>query len=484
MRYFISLMNKKNLDKFNILVLFLVWSTGCFAQFEERMEQLLQNDDLKNAEIGISILGPDGSSIYSHNAGRNMIPASLQKIITNFAALDHLGGQYEFETLLGYNGQILADGNLTGDIVIFGNGDPSLASERFQKRPQLAQVVDQLVSFITENGITCIDGEIICDASFYGSDATIHSWPWNDIGNYYATSTWSINVHENYYNLYFQLQNSKEKAPRIIRYSPIIPGLTFENDLRSGSKGSGDQSYIFGSPYTYNRIIRGSLPMGPGNFKIKGSIPDAPLYLAQLVAHKLSLIGIANNGPRVSYKIKLDRSAELGKLTSPHLKDLVKSANLESINLYCESFLVAIGKGNRDQGIDMVKAYLEKNKIEISDINIEDGSGLSFWNHISAQDFSKILSQLYAKYGVGLQPYFPKAGVSGTLSYMFKDKEAKGKLWAKTGSMNQVMNYAGFTTSKSGKNITFCIMINRHTVSNRKVRRIEEDIMEAIYVLL
>ena len=79
-------MNKRNLDKIKILLVLLVLSTSCFAQFTERIEHLLANDDLKNAEIGISILSADGSSIFGHNEDQNMIPASLQKIITNFAA--------------------------------------------------------------------------------------------------------------------------------------------------------------------------------------------------------------------------------------------------------------------------------------------------------------------------------------------------------------------------------------------------------------
>ena len=452
------------------------------GQLAESIEHILLNNDLANAEIGISILDENGNTLYSKNDERNFIPASLQKIITNFAALDHFGEDHRFSTTIGYRGEILADGNLTGDIIIYGNGDPSLGSERYQKRAQLEDVITSISNFIEKEGITCIDGRVISDASYFGSDGTIHSWSWNDIGNYYACNTWSINLHENYYKLFFNLQSNIKDPPQISGIDPFIPNIHFENELVSGAKGSGDQSYIFGSPYTYKRFVRGSLPVGPGKFRIKGSMPDSPLLLAQLVADRLSSLSISNSGYATEYHSKIIINKKLGQIDSPTLKELVKSANLESINLYCESFLLAMGEGNINKGIASINNFLDKNGIDTADIHIDDGSGLSAWNNISPKDFATLLRELYKDHGDKLKLYFPEAGTSGTLSYMFKNREAKGNLWAKTGSMQQVMNYAGFTKTKSGKMVTFCIIANRHKVSNRKIRRIHEELMNTIYL--
>lgn len=476
-------MKKKRLLRISTTVFaFCYFSVIGFGQLATSIEEILKDELFENAEVGISVLDEAGKSLYAKNASQNFIPASLQKIITNFSALEILGKDYTFTTTISYTGEILPDGNLTGDIIIYGNGDPSLASERYKKRNQLNQVVSEISRFIKQAGITCIDGDIVSDASYYGTDGTIHSWAWNDIGNYYACNTWSINIHENYYNLYFNLQNTQKTQPKISGISPLIPGISFTNELSSGPKGSGDQSYIFGAPYTYNRYIRGSLPVGPGKFKIKGSIPNAPLFLAQLVATKLSEDLISNNGPKVEFSEKILGTKNLGKIESPSLSELVKSANLSSINLYCESFLVAVGKGSRKEGIKAINQYLATQSIDTADIYIEDGSGLSVWNNVSPADFAKLLNVIYGKYGQQLKDYFPEAGISGTISYMFKNKEAKGKLWAKTGSMQQVMNYAGFTKSKSGKKVTFCIISNRHKVSNRRIRSLHEKIMNSIYL--
>ncbi len=474
-------MNKMN-SFIKIILLYFLLINSVKAQLASKIDHLLNDKILASAEVGICVLDSKGELLYGRNNKRNFIPASLQKIITNFTALEVLGENYQFSTEIGYTGTILPDGNLIGDIVIYGNGDPSFGSERFQKRPQIATIVQEIVKFIKNKGITCIDGYIISDASYYGTDGTIHSWAWNDLGNYYACNTWSINIHENYYNLYFNLQTSLQKQPKIIGLSPYIPNLTFKNELVSGPANSGDESYIFGSPYTYNRIVRGSLPIGSGDYKIKGSIPDSPLFFAQLVSQELTKNRISNSGAKVEYDQSIKMNEIVLKIKSPMLKDLVQSANLESINLYCESFLTALGKGNRNKGIKETKKFLANNQIDTSGIFIEDGSGLSFWNNISPDNFAHLLLKLNTKYGNKLQFYFPKAGVSGTLSYLFKDKEANGKLWAKTGSMQQVMNYAGFTIGKSGKLTTFCIIINRHMAPNKDIRKIEEEIMNIIYL--
>lgn len=461
-----------------VLILFFL---GGNAQLSDKLNLLIAKYPA-NTEIGISIINAEGKSIFEHKAKQNYIPASLQKIITNFAAYEILGKDYQFTTAVGYTGEILPDGNLTGDIIIYGNGDPSLASERYRKRPQLEEVVRTISRFVKNKGITCIDGKVVTDASYYGTDGTIHSWAWNDIGNYYACNTWSVNIHENYYNLFFQLQESERKPPKILGYEPIIPGLTFTNELVTGPVGSGDKSYIFGAPYTYKRFIRGSLPAGTRTFKIKGSMPNSPLLLAQLVQQELLTQGITVTGSTVEFDQQVEIKEGIGEIKSPRLKDLIQSANLESINLYCESFLVAMGNGSRPEGIKAVKKFLAEKGIDTNDVFIEDGSGLSVWNHLSPEDFTTLLAKLHLKYGDQLKQFFPKAGRSGTLSYMFQDLEANGQLWAKTGSMQQVLNYCGFTEAKSGQWLAFCIIANRHQISNRQIRKIHEQIMNTIYL--
>ncbi len=52
-----------------------------------------------------------------------MAPASCQKTITSATAMELLGPQYRYRTILGYDGEI-ANGALNGNLYIIGSGRP------------------------------------------------------------------------------------------------------------------------------------------------------------------------------------------------------------------------------------------------------------------------------------------------------------------------------------------------------------------------
>src|SRR4029079_7045981 len=62
-------------------------------------------------------------------ADKAVNPASLMKLVTTFAALELLGPAYTWSPPVWLQGTV-ADGVLTGNVVIKGNGDPKLVLER------------------------------------------------------------------------------------------------------------------------------------------------------------------------------------------------------------------------------------------------------------------------------------------------------------------------------------------------------------------
>src|SRR3954469_14129167 len=64
-------------------------------------------------------------TLYAQNAGKLMMPASNMKIVTLAAAAEKLGWEFRYETTVAAAGPI-AGGVLQGDLVVSGNGDPSL----------------------------------------------------------------------------------------------------------------------------------------------------------------------------------------------------------------------------------------------------------------------------------------------------------------------------------------------------------------------
>jgi D-alanyl-D-alanine carboxypeptidase/D-alanyl-D-alanine-endopeptidase (penicillin-binding protein 4) len=75
----------------------------------------------------------------------------------------------------------------------------------------------------------------------------------------------------------------------------------------------------------------------------------------------------------------------------------------------------------------------------------------------------------------------PDAGKNGTLKNYFKDPLFDSRLKAKSGSMTRVRSFAGYFTTKSGKNMAFSIIINNYSGSSYNIiSGIEENIRELI----
>ena len=74
----------------------------------------------------------------------------------------------------------------------------------------------------------------------------------------------------------------------------------------------------------------------------------------------------------------------------------------------------------------------------------------------------------------------PIAGVDGTLSARFRNSPLKGKLWAKTGTLNEADALSGYLTGASGKTLAFSIMVNGHLPGSRVEVQAIDRICEAI----
>lgn len=84
------------------------------------------------------------------------MPASTQKLIPTFVALDRLGKDFRWQTSI-YQHGIVYQGKLYGDIIIQGSGDPSLDAVR----------LSQLLAQLKAKGINAIDGNVIIDHDIF-----------------------------------------------------------------------------------------------------------------------------------------------------------------------------------------------------------------------------------------------------------------------------------------------------------------------------
>jgi len=453
----------------------------------QKINEILGHEDLKNAQVSLSVRNIENDELLQqHNGDVLLIPASSLKLITTFSTLSAFGKGFKYSTTLGYQGKILPDGTLDGDLLIIGSGDPSLASPD-EEVLSLAELLKDITKVLKDSGIRCITGGVVVDGSIYDSEGIHHTWPWDDLTNYYASGAYGFNFRENYYDIVFRSSPTSGSPTELISISPDIGLTSFDNRVVSGPNGSGDNAYIYGDPYGYDRYVKGSIPPGRSRFEIYGAIPNPAITFSELLKNHLTTQGIKVDGEEV---IGEEAPYTLKTYQSPALSQLVKRANFESNNLYCEAFLKKLGARNQAKGVNFedgvkeVYKYLDDIGVGQVGLSMMDGSGLSLKNRISTNFFTRFLAGIANKQNVQfITNYLPSTGqVDTTLERFMTDNASKGHVWLKSGSLGGVLSYTGIIQTQSGKWLAISLISNGHTVGNSKVRKHISEIIDDVYL--
>jgi serine-type D-Ala-D-Ala carboxypeptidase/endopeptidase (penicillin-binding protein 4) len=456
---------------------------------EKALGVLLSDTSMIHASVSLCIRDLDNGEIVSeYNPDKSLPPASIMKLITSGVALELLGPQYTFTTVLGYTGDLnIRKGRLSGNIVIRGGGDPALGSEYFGDHYQ--DFITNWISDIKKMGIKRVDGMIITDDSYYDFLPCPPKWLWEDIGNYYGAGVYGLSVFDNTCKIH--VQSPSGSAP--VKITSLDPGeYRYDFTNRLIASGDSDEGYVFAAPYSDHGWLSGTVPASQNDFILKGSIADPPLLIAVIMNEKLKAAGIKISKNPSTLRLEKTEAADnlkkISAISSPPLSEIIEVLNHESVNLYAETLLKELGKsfknsGSTASGTDVIQEFLRSCNIVSDGMFIEDGSGLSPQNAISAEDLVSFLTYM-KKSGKYFPEYYnslPQAGKEGTLKSYFRDPVFEGRMRAKSGSMNRVRCYAGYITTISNRNLVFSIMINNYTGPSQKViSGIEEIIKEII----
>ena len=444
------------------------------------MQYFLQDPCLENAQVGLSVLDlSTGEMLMQHNQLRALPPASTLKLLTTIQALDLLPKDLKIRTTLGYRGQVRND-TLHGDLVIRGNGDPTLGS-KYHPSP-FEVLLKHWASIVQSQSIKHITGDIIADASYFTKDRWITAWSYEDLGNYYGAVPNALNIRDNEFTVDLEQKAAIGAAVPIHKISPSIPNFELESFVKSGSRGSGDQAYIIGGPLQSNRYITGTIPAGTGYFKIRGSIPDPPAFLAFHLREQLGQSNISIGGADRSSYLYLGALTGLDTIHSLSLDRIVELINQKSINLYAECLGLIMEK---IQASVADRSTYWNGKIKGSTgMRLVDYSGLAMDNAIPPQAIIDALSFAYAKPDLfeRLLKSLSVGGKSGTLKNLFRDSPARGSIYAKSGLINGVRNYAGYMKSSSGRWLAFCVFTLNPSCNSYVVRKKLEHLLESMYL--
>lgn len=458
------------MKRFLSFSLSILLATSVFAQ--NAVNSFLSTPGLSHANISLLVKNTaNGQTILSHRADKGGIPASTTKVITTATALELLGPDFKFETVLQYDGNIV-NGTLKGNIYIHGGADPTLGSKYMGDKNFLTLWMLSVKGL----GIKKIEGSIISDVTLFDSQGICPRWLWEDMGNYYAAPTYALSAFDNTCKVYFKTGATGSVAS-VIKTEPDIDSLKIVSNAKA-AKVNDDNVYFYGSPMANERIAYGTLPYNRESFVSKSDIPNPPLFLAKTFTKTL-----ADNGIPVTGKAKVMATKEKGArmrvsfyvTESPKLSEIISNINHISNNHYAEHLYRYLGSMTKDNlgvysGSEKIKSYWKTKGLDVSELLQYDGCGLSPCNSITT-NFMVSLLTYEKKQGRCFTDFYnslPIAGVNGTVKSLFKGTALAGRVHAKSGSISGTQCYAGYV-EKNGQTYAFAVMVNNFNGSRKNV---------------
>ncbi len=461
---------KAKIRKLLAVAVFSIWLVSvASAGLKEQIDSIISQPSQKKVQYSISIVKADSAElVYSHNANEAMIPASNMKIITSAAALKYLGPNYQFKTKVGLCGDML---------VIAGGGDPLLGDEVTDTKYQRESgwIFKDIAAALKRNNTTAIK-DIIVDSSIFDNERVHLNWPRKELNRSYACEVCGLNFNDNC--IAITVKNIDGKITVDIEpetgYIEIINKVT---PIYEGKSAAG----AYRNSQANKLTIKGKCQKQEGPFDV--AIEKPAEFFGFLLQENLAVAGVKVDGQI------LEESApcyykKIAEYSTP-ITDCLARCNKNSLGLAAEALVKTIAvktmssgrNGNWALGRELIHGYLLGLGIERGEFYVDDGSGLSRENRLSADAITKVLLDVYKSKNWALyKDSLAVGGVDGTISKYFKEEKYKGKIFGKTGYINGVKSFSGICSGKNGDYI-FSILANKTRGGTRKAIN---DIAKAI----
>jgi D-alanyl-D-alanine carboxypeptidase/D-alanyl-D-alanine-endopeptidase (penicillin-binding protein 4) len=480
------------------LVLTLVFAPSTFASepLPARLAAILDAPTYKASRWGILVVdAATHKVVYEGNADQLFAPASVTKLYSCAAALATLGADHRFETPVYRRGKV-ADGKLTGDLILVAQGDPTLGGrtradgtlaftddDHIYASPtsRTAAVTDtnplrgleDLARQVKAAGIRAITGDVLIDDRLFEKARGSGSGP---------KVVSPIVVNDNVVDVLLR-PAAEAGRPAAVRVRPETALVRIDAQVRTMDRGAALRVRVE-QVGPNNFVVRGQVPVGAGEVVRIAPVDDPAAFARALFIEALRREGVdVSASPLRAPTAELPERDGYGRLTrvamhrSAPLSEVLKVTLKVSHNLYASALplLVGLKAGKRTlrDGMRQQGKVLAELGVDVKGISLETGAGGGNGDRVTPRATVALLASLakrpdWATFKAAL----PVLGVDGTLARAVgPDSPARGKVWGKTGTYgdDDVLNgrtlvraktLAGTMTTARGQTLLFAVFVN------------------------
>ena len=423
-------------------------------------------DGAHRGYLAVRVLsGGEYEVIDELNADRLFVPASVLKVVTVAAALEHLGAEYHWLTRLTSTGAMIG-AVLEGDLVIEPGGDPTWGEELFDGGA--AEPLAALARQVRARGLTRISGDLVVNASRFPGRPHPTDRAYGDLPYRHGTPTAALAVDEATISVRVAPGPSVGEPARV-RAPDGVEVINHTTTVARERHGAGTLDFVplWG---TDTLLLRGEYPISEAPFVISASDPAPQLRAARRLREALGEAGVTVEGAvrlQSQSVAAPDQIAALAELRSRPLEDVLERILTESHNWYADMLTLTLalevaGSGRFEDGVEVISDFVtglvdDEAKAEVS-LWIQDGSGLSSSNLVTPTAVVQVLAHaLERPWGRTLLDALAGPG-EGTLAAWPR----MPPIAAKTGTLRHTVALAGILDAGPTAPVIFCYFINHH----------------------
>ena len=454
------------------------------ADLPSEVAQALTQAGVPLEQVAVVVQAVDSEQAsLQHNPGKSLNPASVMKLLTSKAALDLLGPNYRWKTEIYYDGS-LSQGVLSGNLIIKGYGDPQFNTADFWR----------LLYSIKQAGISHINGNLILDKSHFAAPQQQRANFDNEIWRAYNAQPSALLVNGRHTRFIFS-RSSSEKNAVAISADMALPQIEIVNNMRLLPGACRDwrnhMQYSVGIEQTSAAepiktiTFSGSFAADCEEKVLELSLFNDEQYAYYSFKQLWQALGGQFSG-QLQVKARPNQAIKLLEQRSETLSQVLPEMNKWSNNLMARQLLLTMAAekmavpASEADGASAIKNWFNSQQLGADTLVVENGSGLSRIERLSAEQLARMLVQAYLS---PTMPEFmsslPVLALDGTLMKRLKDSPAAKRAHLKTGSLDGVSAIAGYLLDKQNRRQVLVMLVNHEKAGASKIA--QDALIEWVY---